>query len=98
MIVNNIKEDIKNNINSIINKFKLSDDDDNKYNKIINESIDIGYKLDKDKIIDKIFDKIMSNFKDNPRPHLDKIKTKDETFKGNDNQKKDNKKGNCKVQ
>jgi hypothetical protein len=42
--------------------------------------------------------KIMSNFKDNPRPHLDKIKTKDEIFKGNDNQKKDNKKGNCKVQ
>ncbi len=42
--------------------------------------------------------KIMSNFKDNPRPHLEKIKTKDERFKENENQNKDNKKGNCKVQ
>ena len=42
--------------------------------------------------------KIMSNFKDNPRPHLEKIKTKDERFKDNENQNKDNKKGNCKVQ
>ena len=42
--------------------------------------------------------KIMSNFKDNPRPHLEKIKTKDERFKENENQNKGNKKGNCKVQ
>ena len=42
--------------------------------------------------------KIMSNFKDNPRPHLEKIKTKDERFKENENQNKDNKKGNYKVQ
>ena len=42
--------------------------------------------------------KIMSNFKDNPRPPLEKVKTKDEIFKDNNNEKKDNKKGNCKVQ
>ena len=43
--------------------------------------------------------KIMSNFKDNPRPPLEKVKTKDEIFQENEkNQKKDNKKGNCKVQ
>ena len=41
----------------------------------------------------------MSNFKDNPRPPLEKVKTKDEIFKdSNTNAKKDNKKGNCKVQ
>ena len=43
--------------------------------------------------------KIMSNFKDNPRPPLEKVKTKDEIFQENEkNQKKNNKKGNCKVQ
>ena len=42
--------------------------------------------------------KIMSNFKDNPRPPLEKIKAKDERFNENENQNKDNKKGNCKVQ
>ena len=42
--------------------------------------------------------KIMSNFKDNPRPPLEKVKTKDEIFKDSNNEKKDNKKGNCKVQ
>ena len=43
--------------------------------------------------------KIMSNFKDNPRPPLEKIKKSDEIFKEtNKNKDKDNKKGNCKVQ
>ena len=42
--------------------------------------------------------KIMSNFKDNPRPPLEKIKAKDERFNENENQNKDNKKGKCKVQ
>ena len=42
--------------------------------------------------------KIMSNFKDNPRPPLEKIKVKDERFTENENENKDNKKGNCKVQ
>ena len=44
--------------------------------------------------------KVMNNFKDNPRPPLEKVKTKDEIFKDNDNnnEKKDGKKGNCKVQ
>ena len=41
--------------------------------------------------------KIMSNFKDNPRPPLEKIKKSDEIFKETD-KNKDNKKGNCKVQ
>ena len=43
--------------------------------------------------------KIMSNFKDNPRPPLEKIKKAEEIFKETDkNKDKDNKKGNCKVQ
>ena len=43
--------------------------------------------------------KIMSNFKDNPRPPLEKIKKDEEIFKETDkNKDKDNKKGNCKVQ
>ena len=44
--------------------------------------------------------KIMNNFKDNPRPPLEKIKTKEEVLPKNDGNKpnKDNKKGNCKVQ
>ena len=42
--------------------------------------------------------KIMTNFKDNPRPPLEKIKVKDERFTENENENKDNKKGNCKVQ
>jgi hypothetical protein len=44
--------------------------------------------------------KVMNNFKDNPRPPLEKVKTKDEIFKDNDNnkEKNDGKKGNCKVQ
>ena len=41
--------------------------------------------------------KIMSNFKDNPRPPLEKIKKAEEIFKEPD-KNKDNKKGNCKVQ
>ena len=41
--------------------------------------------------------KIMSNFKDNPRPPLEKIKKDEEIFKEPD-KNKDNKKGNCKVQ
>ena len=41
--------------------------------------------------------KIMSNFKDNPRPPLEKIKKTEEIFKETD-KNKDNKKGNCKVQ
>ena len=45
--------------------------------------------------------KIMNNFKDNPRPPLQKIKTKDEIFndieKNNENDK-DMKKGNCRAQ
>ena len=41
----------------------------------------------------------MSNFKDNPRPPLEKIKKVDEIFKETEkNKKNDNKKGNCKVQ
>ena len=39
------------------------------------------------------------NFKDNPRPPLEKVKIKDEIFKEYENKKNtDNKKGNCKVQ
>ena len=39
------------------------------------------------------------NFKDNPRPPLEKVKTKNEIFKEYENkQKEENKKGNCKVQ
>ena len=42
--------------------------------------------------------KVMSNFKDNPRPPLEKVKTKDEIFKESDNKQNKDKKGNCKVQ
>lgn len=42
--------------------------------------------------------KVMSNFKDNPRPPLEKVKTKDEVFKESDNKQNKDKKGNCKVQ
>ena len=45
--------------------------------------------------------KVMSNFKDNPRPPLEKVKQKDATLKDKDNDNKkseNNKKGNCKVQ
>ena len=43
--------------------------------------------------------KIMSNFKDNPRPPLAKIKKFDKVIKESEkNNNKDNKKGNCKVQ
>ena len=65
IISNKIKENIKNIFNTETNNFKLSEDEDIKFNKLINESLDIGNKLDYDQIIDKIFDKIMSNFKDN---------------------------------
>ena len=41
--------------------------------------------------------KVMSNFKDNPRPPLEKVKTKDEVFKESDNKQNKDKKGNCKV-
>ena len=43
--------------------------------------------------------KIMNNFKDNPRPPLEKVKTKDEIFIKNENKKDNNLlKGNCKSQ
>lgn len=42
--------------------------------------------------------KVMSNFKDNPRPPLEKVKKKDEIFKESDNKQNKDKKGNCKVQ
>ena len=42
--------------------------------------------------------KVMSNFKDNPRPPLEKVKSKDEVFKESDNKQNKDKKGNCKVQ
>lgn len=42
--------------------------------------------------------KVMSNFKDSPRPPLEKVKTKDEVFKESDNKQNKDKKGNCKVQ
>ena len=45
--------------------------------------------------------KIMNNFKDNPRPPLQKIKTKEEIFSGNENNyenDKNMKKGNCRAQ
>ena len=42
--------------------------------------------------------KVMSNFKDNPRPPLEKVKAKDEVFKESDNKQNKDKKGNCKVQ
>ena len=45
--------------------------------------------------------KIMDNFKDNPRPPLEKIKTKEDIFtekENNDVSDKDMKKGNCRAQ
>ena len=45
--------------------------------------------------------KIMDNFKDNPRPPLEKIKTKEDIFtekENNDESDKDMKKGNCRAQ
>ena len=43
--------------------------------------------------------KIMNNFKDNPRPPLEKVKTKEEIFIKNENKKDNNLlKGNCKSQ
>ena len=45
--------------------------------------------------------KIMENFKDNPRPPLEKIKTKEDIFtekENNDESDKDMKKGNCRAQ
>jgi hypothetical protein len=45
--------------------------------------------------------KIMNNFKDNPRPPLEKIKTKEDIFtekENNDESDKDMKKGNCRAQ
>ena len=43
--------------------------------------------------------KIMNNFKDNPRPPLEKVKTKDEIFIKNEDKKDNNLlKGNCKTQ
>ena len=45
--------------------------------------------------------KIMDNFKDNPRPPLEKIKTKEDIFtekENNDDSDKEMKKGNCRAQ
>ena len=47
------------------------------------------------------YNKIMNNFKDNPRPPLEKVKIKDEIIINDENKKKkenENKKGNCQPQ
>ena len=51
--------------------------DKNIYNKIINESNEIAYKLDNDEIVDKMYNKIMIYFKENFTniiKYMDKIK------------------------
>ena len=65
IIVTKIQEEIRKILNNKIKENFLSNYDKIKYNKIVNESIEIAYKLDNDEIIDKIFDKIMSSFKEN---------------------------------
>ena len=79
IITNNIFNIIKDKITKIINKneYKILDSDKDKYNIITNKSNEIAYKLDNDEIIDKIYDKIMINFKDNITDiikYMDKIK------------------------
>ena len=77
VIVDKIKEDLRNIVNSKNKEYILSNNEKNNYNNSINNLINIGNKLDKDEIIDKVFDRIMRNFKENYTniiKYMDKLK------------------------
>ena len=77
IIVNKMKDNIRKILNQKNEENKLSNIDKIKYKKIINDSKDIGNNLDNDEIIDKSFDMIISNFRDNftnIMKYMDKIK------------------------
>ena len=74
-----ISSKIKNELRQILynNDYIASNEDKNKYNYSLEKSSEIAKNLDNDEIIDKTFDKIMINFKNNFTEilkYMDKIK------------------------